>query len=99
MDLATPLNTNGTNGHDAVTTPEPQVATSSFDPSILRSYLGQLLPPVIGALPADIEALFDDEFDDRVTKFAGEGGDVIYVVKAKDEAEGALNLLYSNTHN
>jgi hypothetical protein len=98
MDLAAPLNTNGTNGHDAIATPETQVATSNFDPAILRTYLSLLLPPVIGALPADIEALFDDEFDEKVTKFAGEGGDVIYVVKAKDDAEGVLNLIYSNFH-
>ena len=30
----------------------------------------------------------DDEFDERVTRFAGENGGVMYVVKKKEEVEG-----------
>ncbi|KAF9265453.1 dynein heavy chain [Marasmius fiardii PR-910] len=75
-----------TNGHD---TPEPPTpAPSLFDSSIFRSYLIALLPALIGASPEDLESLFDSEFDERVTRFAGEGGNVIYVVKSKDEVEG-----------
>lgn len=47
-----------------------------------------LLPPVLGALPEDFVSMFDEEFDERVTRFAAEGGGVIYVVKTRDEAEG-----------
>ena len=76
-----------TNGHD---TPAPEPPTSSFDPALFRSYLLALLPPVIGALPEELETLFDAEFDERVTRFAAEGGNVIYVVKSKDDVEGEL---------
>jgi len=49
-----------------------------------------LLPPVLGALPEELVALFDEEFDERVVRFTAEGGGVIYVVKTKDEVEGEL---------
>lgn len=88
-----PPASNGVNGHDVPSTPEPQAADSTFDPSVFRLYLTALLPPVIGVSPSDIETIFDEDFDDRVAKFAGEGGDVIYVVKAKDEAEGAYAFI------
>jgi hypothetical protein len=82
----TPLtNSNGVLPHDSpVDTPPP------FDTSLFRSYLVSLLPPVLGALPEEFEGLFDEEFDERVTRFAAEGGGVIYVVKTRDEAEGEL---------
>ncbi|OBZ78610.1 Dynein heavy chain, cytoplasmic [Grifola frondosa] len=80
----------------------------SFDPSLFRSYLLALLPPVIGAFPAELESIFDDEFDDRISRFAGEGGGVIYVVKQKDDAEDdappsftyqlTSNLTYDPSH-
>jgi hypothetical protein len=82
----TPLAT--TNGHS--TTEPPVEPSSSFEAAVFRSYLQALLPPVIGATPAELESLFDDEFNDRVIRFASEGGGVIYVVKSKDEVEGAL---------
>jgi hypothetical protein len=84
-----------------MTTPEPLVPsangtshdgpaepTSSFDPSIFRSYLLSLLPPVIGATAGDVESLFDDAFDERVARFASEGSEAIYIMKIKDDAEG-----------
>ncbi|TFY63461.1 hypothetical protein EVJ58_g3234 [Rhodofomes roseus] len=62
-------------------------ASTTFDPTIFRSYLLALLPPMIGASPEELESLFDDEFDERIHRFVGEGGGVIYVVKKKDDAE------------
>lgn len=82
----TPLpNTNGSFPHDGPSTVEPP---PSFDPAIFRSYLLSLLPPVIGASPDELEYIFDDEFEERVSRFAAEGGAALYVVKSKDEAEG-----------
>ncbi|KAJ3809625.1 dynein heavy chain, N-terminal region 1-domain-containing protein [Lentinula lateritia] len=74
-----------TNGHSE--TPPAEPTAPFFDPEIFRSYLLALLPPVIGALPSDLERIFDTDFDERVSRFSGEGGDVLYVVKAKDEVE------------
>lgn len=76
---------NGTTPHDG-----PLEPTQSFDSSIFRSYLLSLLPPVLGASLDELEPIFDDEFEERVSRFAAEGGGVIYVVKVKDEAEGML---------
>ena len=69
----------------------PSVAAHSppFDSELFRSYLLNLLPPVIGANPLDLESLFDDEFEEKVARFASEAGGVVYVVKAKEESEGA----------
>jgi dynein heavy chain 1 len=75
--------TNGVLSHDV-----PIEPSSTFDTSLFRSYLLALLPPVIGASPAELQSLFDDEFEDRVSRFAAEGGGVIYVVKVKEESEG-----------
>lgn len=83
-----PINGNG-NGilHDNLADP-----SISFDSSVFRSYLLALLPPVVGASLEELESLFDDEFDDRVSRFAGEGGGVIYVSKKRDEVEGEQSL-------
>ncbi|KXN89130.1 Dynein heavy chain, cytoplasmic [Leucoagaricus sp. SymC.cos] len=64
-----------------------ETSHSTFDPLIFRKYLLALLPPVIGADPADLDTLFDDEFEERVGRFATESGGVIYVVKTKDESD------------
>lgn len=77
--------TNGLNG-DAAAAVEP--SSTSFDPDIFRKYLLALLPPVIGADLTDLHTLFDEEFDERVARFANESGGVIYVVKTKDESDG-----------
>ncbi|KAI0727592.1 dynein heavy chain, N-terminal region 1-domain-containing protein [Fomitopsis betulina] len=80
------VNGNG-NGNGVVHDGPSDSPASAFDTSVFREYLLALLPPMIGAVPADLESLSDDEFDERVQKFAGEGGGVIYVVKRKDEVE------------
>jgi hypothetical protein len=67
---------------------ESQTQPLSFDTDIFRTYLLALLPPVIGALPSELDSLFDDEFDERVARFAAESGGVVYIVKVKDEVEG-----------
>ncbi|KAG2358351.1 cytoplasmic dynein heavy chain 1 [Suillus spraguei] len=87
----TPLtNSNGALPHDSpVDTPPP------FDTSVFRTYLESLLPPVLGTQPEELVGLFDDEFDERVTRFAAEGGGVIYVVKTKDETEEDVPQTYS----
>jgi hypothetical protein len=69
---------------------------TSFDPAIFRTYLLSLLPPVIGASPEEIESIFDDEFDERVTRFASEGTGVIYIIKRRDKVEGKLFLKSSS---
>ncbi|KIP08567.1 hypothetical protein PHLGIDRAFT_34940 [Phlebiopsis gigantea 11061_1 CR5-6] len=75
----------------------PVESAITFDPAIFRSYLLALLPPFLAALPEEIESIFDEEFDERVLKFAAEGGGVIYVVKKKDEAEDDAPPTYSYT--
>lgn len=83
----TPGPVNGTNGHhDGLLEP-----TTQFDVSFFRSYLSALLPPVVGALPEELDDLFESgDFDETVSKFAGEGSDVIYVVKRRVDLEGSL---------
>lgn len=76
--------TNGATNHD---TPD---STTQFDPLIFRSYLLALLPPVIGAEPDELESLFDDEFDEKIIRFAADNGGSIYVVKVREEVEGML---------
>ncbi|TFK18751.1 dynein heavy chain protein 2 [Coprinopsis marcescibilis] len=78
--------TNGSSSSDNLA-PEPSAAVA-FEPELFRSYLTALLPPVIGALPQDLDSLFDDEFNARVARFASETGGVMYVVKVKEDAEG-----------
>jgi dynein heavy chain 1 len=79
-----PSTSNNTNGpiESSVSQSQP------FDSSIFRTYLLSLLPPVLGASPEELESLFDEEFEERVSRFAAEGGGVIYVVKVRDDAEG-----------
>ncbi|KAF8653334.1 hypothetical protein AX16_004034 [Volvariella volvacea WC 439] len=61
-----------------------------FDPEIFKNYLAALLPPVVGAIPNEMDTLFDEEFEERVNKFSADGMNVIYVVKVKEEsADGA----------
>lgn len=86
--LRSPALTNG-NGHGPILGDGPIAETgSTFESSIFREYLLALLPPVLGASLEELDTLFDDEFDERVSRFAAEGGAVIYVVKVRDEAEG-----------
>ncbi|KAI0668593.1 dynein heavy chain [Trametes maxima] len=76
------LNGNG-DVHDTPVT-EPAI---QLDPEVFRSYLLSLLPPIFGASPEELEPIFDEDFHERVSRFAGEGGGVIYVVKKKDDHE------------
>ncbi|KAI0344163.1 cytoplasmic dynein heavy chain 1 [Trametopsis cervina] len=87
-----------TNGHhtNGISAPDgPSEPAIPFDPAIFRAYLLALLPPLIAALPEDVETLFDDDFDGRVTRFAADGGGVIYIVKKKDEVEDDSHQTYS----
>jgi hypothetical protein len=77
------------NGVHSETPPAVAASSPAYDPSLFRSYLLALLPPVIGASAEELEGtLFDHDFEERVSKFSGEGGSVIYVVKVKDEVGG-----------
>ena len=95
MESQTSL-TNG-NHHDSppATDGPPPPPVSNFDPDIFRTYLLSLLPPVIGAKPSDLHSLFDEEFEERVSRFAADTGGVIYVVQVKEESEGVLICLLS----
>ncbi|KAI0825307.1 dynein heavy chain [Trametes gibbosa] len=77
---------NHSNGDPPEAEPAPPVAIS-FDPDVFRSFLLSLLPPLFGATFEELEYIFDDDFPERASRFAGEGGGVIYVVKKKDEHE------------
>jgi len=76
---------NGTLPHDSPvdTTPPP-----AFDVSLFCSYLLSLLPLVLGASPEELVLLFDDEFEERVIRFAADGGGVMYIVKVTEKSEG-----------
>ena len=82
--------TNGSSSHEASTPEAPSVSTA-FDPAYFREYLLALLPPVIGANPVDLESLFDEEFNARVTRFASEIGGVIYVIKVKEDSDSGAS--------
>ncbi|KAF9561514.1 hypothetical protein CPC08DRAFT_817653 [Agrocybe pediades] len=86
MEPPQPQTNGSANHHDSPPQPAPEV-TSTFEPEIFRQYLLGLLPPVIGASPPDLESLFDDEFDERIRRFAADTGGVIYVVQIKEESE------------
>ncbi|KAJ7037806.1 dynein heavy chain, N-terminal region 1-domain-containing protein [Mycena alexandri] len=89
------------NGNGVEHTQQQQPPGVPFDADVFRVYLRALLPPVIAALPDDVESLFDDTFDDRVAKFASDPGAVLYVVKSKysgdDAAEDEVSYEYSLT--
>lgn len=75
--------TNG-NGNGTAAAPLPSV-----DSDVFRSYLLALLPPVLGASVEDIEGtLFDEEFDEKVLRYASDGNSVIYVAKTRIDSEG-----------
>lgn len=94
---STPTHVNGTNGiHASSPISQDEAApSSSFDPGIFHTYLLSLLPPVLGATSKEIESIFDDDFDERVTRFASEGTGVVYIVKRKDEVEGTSFLNFA----
>lgn len=62
---------------------------TAFDNDIFRNYILTLLPPVLGASTEDLEStLFDQDFAERVAKFATEPTTVVYILKRKDEVTG-----------
>lgn len=77
-----------TNGNGSAQPDGPSEPVIPFEPSVFAKYLRSLIPPLLGATEEDIETLFDDDFDERVTKFAAEGGGAIYVVKKKEDTGG-----------
>ena len=84
------VNTN----HDPLQS-ESQTQPLSFDTDIFWTYFLALLTlPIIDALPSEFGLLFNDEFDERVARFAAESGGVVYIVKVKDEVEGLSFYLY-----
>ncbi|KAG6819964.1 hypothetical protein H0H93_006940, partial [Arthromyces matolae] len=82
--------TNGTTNHEA-----PESVTTQFDPLVFRSYLLALLPPVIGADPSELESLFDEEFEEKVSRFATDSTSSMYVVKIKEEVEDDALPIYT----
>ena len=91
-----PALTNGTTTNGDHSSSE---SPSLFDADIFRRYLLNLLPPVIGANTSDLQSIFDNEFNDRVARFAADTGGVIYVVQAKEDSEGmALECSKNRTY-
>lgn len=93
MALSPPLATSPLPGDKQLDAPNGVASSgasaTSFEPALFRNYLLSLLPPIVGASQDELLAtLFDDDFDEKVTKFAGEAGGVIYVLKIRDEGEG-----------
>lgn len=89
--------TNGNGAHHDEPSSSTQGASTNgttFDPEIFQNYLKILLPPVIGANPEDLESLFDDEFDERVARFAADTVSVVYVVQVKEESEGTVSFTF-----
>ena len=89
------LNGHSNGIHDSPPTPDPSAPPpppSNFDPELFRGYLLALLPPLTGADPAELDVLFDSEYEEKVSKFAAEGANVIYVVKAR---EGPVDSAYA----
>ncbi|KAG8937242.1 hypothetical protein FRC03_010096 [Tulasnella sp. 419] len=110
--IATPLAENGNGyshqiGADLNGASSPQ--GSSFDLGLFRNYLLTLLPPLLAASQQEIEdSLFDTDFDERVLRFAAEGGTVLYVQKVKTDVDDdgpptfiytlTTHLVYSSSH-
>ncbi|OCH94192.1 dynein heavy chain [Obba rivulosa] len=82
---------NGTSHEGPV---EPAIA---FDPNAFHTFLLALLPPLLGATTEELQSLFDDEFDGRVSRFAMEGGGAIYVVKKRDDVDDDVPPTYTYT--
>ncbi|KAF9042285.1 cytoplasmic dynein heavy chain 1 [Panaeolus papilionaceus] len=81
------VHTNGSSNHIDQTPAAEAAAPSSFDTEVFKKYLLGLLPPVLGVDLAELYSLFDDEFEERVTRFAADTGGVIYVVQVKEVSE------------
>jgi hypothetical protein len=93
--LSPGITTPATNG---IISSEPSLEPANpptFDIEVFRNYILTLLPPVLGASIDELEgSLFDQDFEDRVSKFAAEPGAVVYVLKRKDEVTGNRVAVY-----
>jgi hypothetical protein len=76
--------------HDDLLDSEP--SPSTFDSSIVRNYLNALLPALLGTSTDELWSLFEDDFEERVGRFASEGNGVMYVTKIKHDLGGASFL-------
>ncbi len=77
-------NGNGVNGNGS-SSPAPG---PHFDTLQFQSYLLTVLPDILGAKSEELSvSLFDDDFDERVTRFASEGESMLYVQKVKEDAD------------
>jgi hypothetical protein len=74
--------------HDDPAAAGPSTSTAPFDSSIVRDYLTALLPALLGAATDDIWSIFEDDFEERVGRFASEGNGVMYVTKVKHDLGG-----------
>ncbi|EJD04235.1 uncharacterized protein FOMMEDRAFT_146241 [Fomitiporia mediterranea MF3/22] len=75
--------------------PPTTASTVTLDPTVMRSYLLALLPPILGVEQSEFEdQVFDAEFEERVARFACEGGSPLCIVKRKVEAEGNSPQIY-----
>jgi hypothetical protein len=81
-----------TNGHGIANGIHTNGDGPAFDPAPMRAYLSALLPALLGASPEELWSLFEDEFEERVARFAAEGAAVIYVTKIKHDLGGAWSL-------
>ena len=78
--------TDGTAQQNGATTPAN--VAPPFDNDLLRAYLLQLLPPLLGASPEELEdQILGSDFEELASRFAAEGGGPLYVVKVKEEVD------------
>jgi dynein heavy chain 1 len=90
METSPPPAIASTNGINLDAAPaEPTVV---FDSEIFR----YRLPPMIGALPSELDSLFDAEFDERVARFAADTGCSLYVVKMEEQSEGEHLIMWND---
>lgn len=115
MDVAVQPQTSYTNGHaslnangldhlngNGLDVSGTNAQPISFDTTAFRSYLLALLPPVLGATPAEIEdGIFSElDFDERVRQFAVQPGGPLYVAKIVDDLHGtrSFSVAYTLCH-
>ncbi|KZS90334.1 cytoplasmic dynein heavy chain 1 [Sistotremastrum niveocremeum HHB9708] len=93
--LAPPNGINHTESPAVPSTPAP------FDTSLFRAYLLGLLPSIIGATQSELEeSLIENDFDEKVSRFATEPNGVIFFVKRKvDNNDTPTTYTYHLTQN
>jgi hypothetical protein len=73
--------TNGNGIHHA----NGEGAPGALDADVVRVYLSALLPALLGARVDELWQIFEDEFEERVARFAAEGSGVMYATKIKHD--------------